>query len=231
MVRESLGESVVGIVFTGVAASLALTPTLAALGNRLARKLRERSASVTVTAELLPQATTAPVVVFGMDEVGRSVAEALEAHAVAYDALDGDYDRFLAAGADGYPVAFGNPGDVRLMETLAYGERKAVVITVIRYGMAASLAPTLHERYPDLPCFTAVETEEEKKQFEQLGLRPVVDRSIPRGLDLAAAVLRHQGIEEAKIEAWMRLRQERALHSDLDGEGETDFDRLRTSRI
>jgi hypothetical protein len=39
----------------------------------------------------------------------------------------------------------------------------------------------------------------------------VVNRSVPRGLDLAAAVLRSQGIDEANIRAWMQRQQERAL--------------------
>ena len=38
-VRAALGERAVGVVVTGIAASLALTPTLAALGHSLARML------------------------------------------------------------------------------------------------------------------------------------------------------------------------------------------------
>ena len=188
-----------------------------------------------ITARALPDVRDGlkPVhrrVLFGMNDIGRLVAEALEAHSVSYDAIEGDYERFLSASADGYPVAFGNLGDVRLMETLAYGERKAIIITVVRYAVARSLTPTMHERYPNLPCFIAAETDEEKSRFEELGLRPIIDRSIPRGLDLAAAVLRYQDIDEAKIENWMRLRQERALHSTLDGQPDIDLKQLRTSR-
>jgi CPA2 family monovalent cation:H+ antiporter-2 len=229
-VRDALGEDLVGVVFIAMAASLALTPTLASLGNRLAKRLRQRSASAQGGAEVLPKATAAPVVIFGMDDVGRLVAEALEAQGVPYDGVEGDYDRFLAASADGYPVAFGNLGDVRLMEALGYAERRAIVIPSIRYELAESLAPTMRERYPGLPCFTAVKTEEEKSGFEILGLRPILDRSAPRGLDLAAAVLRHQDVPEEKIGAWVKLRQERALELIFDGQSASDAYRLGTSR-
>ncbi len=213
MVREPLGDSAVGVVFTGIAASLVLTPTLAALGNSLARWLEQRSASAKRIGETTAKAVAAPIVIFGMDDIGRSVADALEAHGVGYDALEGDYDRFLAASADGYPVAFGDLGDVRLMATLGYAEREAIVITIAHYEVAAALTPTMHERYPDLPCFVAVDSEADKVRYKQLGLRPIVDRSRPRGLDLAAAVLRHQHVEEPKIEAWMRRQQERAFQA------------------
>jgi hypothetical protein len=127
-------------------------------------------------------------------------------------------------------VAFGNLGDVRLMEALGYAERRAIVIPRIRYELAEPLAPTMHERYPGLPWFTAVKTEEEKAGFETLGLRPIVDRSLPRGLDLAAAVLRNQGVTEEKIGAWVQLRQQRALELIFDGQSASDAYQLGTSR-
>ena len=46
-------------------------------------------------------------------------------------------------------------------------------------------------------------------------MRPVVNRSIPAGLDLAAEVMRFQGIDESKIEAWMRRQQERIFNTSL----------------
>ena len=212
-VRDSLGPGAVGVLFTGVAASLALTPTLADLGNRLARWLEQRTAAARRPAETLARSTTAPVVVFGMDEIGRSVCDALEAHEIGYDALDADYERFLSAGADGYPVAFGDLRDVRMTETLAYAEREALVITVEPDRIEETLGAVLRERYPDLRCFVAVDTDIGLDRFEELGWRPVVDRSVPRGLDVAAAVLRHLGIEGPRIEAWMRRQQERSFQA------------------
>ena len=42
-------------------------------------------------------------------------------------------------------------------------------------------------------------------------MQAVINRSTPRGLDLPAAVLRAQGLEEDRIRAWMQRQQERAL--------------------
>jgi Trk K+ transport system NAD-binding subunit len=201
------------VVVTGVAASLALTPTFAALGHGLARELRRRSPAAAPAGEITPRASAAPVVVFGMDDVGRSVADALEANDVAYDAVEMDHDRFLAASADGYPVAFGDVGDVRLMETLAMAERSAVVVTVVRYEVSHALTPIMRDRYPNLIRFIAVDSEADRARFEAIGMRPVINRSVPRGLDLAAAVLRSQAVDEASIQTWMQRQQERALEA------------------
>jgi hypothetical protein len=40
---------------------------------------------------------------------------------------------------------------------------------------------------------------------------PVVDRSVPPGLDLAAFVLGELGVDPGWIGGWMRRQQERAL--------------------
>ncbi len=216
MARETLGEEAVGVVITGVAASLAVTPSLAALGNRLARALRRRSAASDAGGEAALAATMAPVLVFGMDAVGRSVADALEAHEVSYEAIEMDYDRFLAASADGYPVAFGDLGDIRMMETFATSERAAIVVTLVRYELSKALMPIMRERYPHLIRFVTVDSAEDAARFEAIGMRPVVDRSVPRGLDLAAAVLRSQAIDDERIQAWMQRHQARALEADSD---------------
>jgi len=215
MVRETLGEGFVGVVITGIAASLVITPTLATLGNRLARVLRRRIPDSVSTDTPLSSVTTAPLLVFGMGDVGRMVVDALEAHDLPYDAIEMDHDRFLAASADGYLVAFGDPGDVRLMETLGFAEREVAVVTIVRYELAKALMPVMRDRYPNLTRFIAVDTDEDKVRFEAVGMWPVVNRSVPRGIDTAAAVLRSPRVDEAKIQAWMQRQQERALQANV----------------
>jgi monovalent cation:proton antiporter-2 (CPA2) family protein len=213
VVRAALGEGPVGVIIMGVAISLALTPTIAALGNSVARLLRSRSTVAAPPSEASRRGATVPVIIFGMGDIGRSVADALEANGLAYDAVEMDYERFLAASADGYRVAFGDLGDVRLMETVAMAERSTVVVTVIRYEVSEALTPILRDRYPNLIRFIAVDNDQDRARFEALGMRGVVNRSVPRGLDLAAAVLRSQGVDEDRIMTWMQREQERALES------------------
>lgn len=213
MVREALGENTVGVLITGTAASLALTPTIAALGNRLAKLYRSKFSVSLPDSETQARNQVAPVVVFGLGEIGRTVVDALAANQVPYEAIEMDYDRFLAASADGYPVLFGDAGDTRLMETLAFGERKALVVTIVRYELSEALMPVMRDRYPNLVRYIPVDREEDKVKFQTVGMRPVVSRSFPQGLDLAAEVLREQGVEWEKIESWMMRQQERALPS------------------
>jgi len=146
-----------------------------------------------------------------MGEIGRRVADAMEAHGIAYSAVEMDHERFIRANADGYPVAFGDAADLRLMETLEIAQRRMIVVTIVRYEISRDLTPILQQRYSHLMRFIAVENDEDRKRFEALGMRAVVNRSHPRGLDLAAAVLRAHGVGAHKILAWMRRQQEEVL--------------------
>jgi len=206
--RAAVGERGAAVLITGIAASLALTPALATAGRRLAGRLRRRPET---PEEARPRATLEPVAIVGMGQVGRTVADGLQANAVGYAAVEFDPDRFVAARADGYVVVFGDPRDFRLMATLELERRSTVVVAVARYEVSAALTPVMRQRYPHVVRFIGVDTEEDRQRFEAIGMRAVVSRSTPRGLDLAAAVLAHHGVEQRKIAAWMQRQQGRAL--------------------
>jgi CPA2 family monovalent cation:H+ antiporter-2 len=211
--NSALGPDMSAILITAVAASLALTPSAAALGHALAKRIANKDLQAQRSAESGAAQQAAPVVIFGMDEVGRRVADALEAHGIAYTAMEMDHDRFVSAESDGYPVAFGDAGDLRLMETIQISQRPMIVITITRYEVSKALTPVVRERYPDLERLVSVETEEERKKFEALGMTAIVNRSIPRGLDVAAAVLRAHKLHEEKIQKWMRRQHDQALEA------------------
>ncbi len=211
--QGALGSDVAALLITAVAASLALTPALTALGYRMATRIANRDFAAQQAADGVEAQRVAPVVIFGMDEVGRRVADGLEAHGIPYMALEMDHDRFVKANTDGYPVAFGDLSDLRLMETVQMSRRPTIVITIRRYQIARDLTPVLRERYPQLTRFISVESDAERQQYEALGMQAIVTRSIPAGLDLAAVVLRAHGVDNQRIQAWMRRQQEQLLET------------------
>ncbi|HLY36406.1 MAG TPA: cation:proton antiporter [Candidatus Binatia bacterium] len=206
--RAAVGERAAAVLITGIAASLALTPALATAGRRLAGRLRRRT---TPGMAPKPQVTLEPVAIVGMGQVGRTVADGLQANGVGYAAVEFDPDRFVAARADGYLVVFGDPRDFRLMATLELERRSTIVVAVARYEVSAALTPIMRQRYPHVVRFIGVDTEEDRQRFEAIGMHAVVSRSTPHGLELAAAVLAHQGVEQRKIAGWLRREQQRAL--------------------
>lgn len=208
-VREGLGEAA-PILIAAIALTLATTPTVSEWGRRLAGRLRARSAA-DHAGELTRRGAAAPVLIVGMGEAGRTVANALAAFDIGYAALERDSTRHARAVADGYEAAFGDAADPRLWEPMDFAARRVAVITPARYDVAAPLTPLAAERFPDLARYVPVADAAEGTRFAELGMRPVTDRSHPRGLDLAAAVLAEFDVGRDAVAEWMRAEQERAL--------------------
>ena len=209
-VRALVGEQVAAVLIGAVALTLAATPSLAETGRTLAGRMRRRAARI-ADPELQPRDVDAPVFIVGMGRIGRTLADALNEFSIGYVAMERDDRRFREAVADGYAVVFGDSSDPRIWEPVALHGRRFSVLTAPMFEVANGVTPMLSSRYPNLKRIAAVRNEAEAEQFQSIGITPVIDRSIPRGLDLAAIVLTDLGIDAEAIGAWMRRQQERAL--------------------
>ncbi len=198
------------VLIAAVALTLAATPGLAELGRRLAGRLRRPSMAV-LHAELQPGEADGPVFIAGMGRTGRTLADALREFGIGYAAVERDDRRLREAVADGYAVSFGDIGDLRLWEPLALHGRRVSVLTAPSFEVSSELSPTVSRLYPDLVRIAVVHDEADAERFRALGLTAVVDRSLPRGMDLASHVLGLLGVEPGLIGAWMQRQHERAL--------------------
>ncbi len=214
ILNEAIASELSSILIAAVAASMALTPALSALGHRLTARLANQAWKEHAGELSGEQKGSAEVVIIGMSEVGRQLTHALDDHGIAYKAFDFDHDRFVTARIDGYAVAFGDLADLRLAETIQMAEAKILAIAVPREQVAADVGPTISVRYPNLTRFVSATTGEEAKRFEALGATPIVSYSFPEGVDLASAVLRALGIPSDRIEKWIQRQQDRALEID-----------------
>ncbi len=209
-------KTALGMIFSplvaAVALSMMLAPQVSALGQRLSRKLAAKAVDETDVAN---DVGTAPVVIIGMNEVGRTVADALTAHSIVYTAIEHEYQRLLAATSDGYPVVFGNTADLRLLEMLGIAERRIIVVAAPRFEVSTAVSPILRERYPALKRYVAIPADAEEDGYKALGMIPFVTRSLPRGIEIAAAVLHDEGIDELRVVEWMRHAQDEAVNRAL----------------
>jgi len=144
---------------------------------------------------------------WGMGEVGRRVASALDANDISYRAIENNHDCFMDAFTNGYTVGFGDATDLRLMDTIRMSHADTIVITFADYDIACQLAPIVLERYPGLRLMVAVNSEADKTRFDALGMQAVVQHSYPRGLDMAAVVLGEYRVGHKKIQNWMQRQQ------------------------
>jgi CPA2 family monovalent cation:H+ antiporter-2 len=209
-VRALVGETTSAVLIAAVALSLAVTPSLAELGRSLAGRMRRRAARI-ADSELQPRELIGPVFIAGMGRTGRTLADALTEFDIGYAAIERDQQRLREAVADGYNVAFGDLSDSRIWMPVALHGRKVSVLTAPVFEVSQDLGPAVRQLFPDLKRVAVVRDRDEAERFRSIGVLPVVDRSVPPGLDVAVFVLGELGVDPDRVGAWMRRQQERAL--------------------
>lgn len=208
-VMTELGSEFSSILITAVAASMALTPIMVIIMQKIVRHQAHKNWTDEVSNSNTQEKGDAPIIIVGMSHLGKRVADGLDAHGIKYRGIEVNHSCFVDACAEGYAVGFGDATDLRLMDTIKMSHADTIVITFTNYAIAKDLAPVVKERHPDLSLVIAVKDEEEKALFDALGMTGVVQHSFPKGVDLAACVLKQHSVSNKKIKKWMlRLQSE-----------------------
>lgn len=206
--RAAVGDATAAQLIAAVALTLAVTPTLGHIGRAVAGRLRSR-ATRKMQIEMVPQGKTNPVIIIGMGDVGRTVADALGEFDIGYDAVERDGARLRRAVADGYNASFGDASDARLWRAFDLGGRQFSVMTASSIADAREWIPSSLALYPDVHRLWVAGTEDEAAQLNELGIEAVVSPYETRGLEAAQALLTVLGIAPAAVSAWADQQRER----------------------
>ncbi len=210
MSTDAVPPAVDTISVASVALSLAIAPAWAAGGMKLSRKVASLFQGQTRPEnEITPVAPDRPVIIFGMTQAGRLAADALADHDIPHVCLDAEPDRFVSAIADGYKVSFGNAANLRLVEAVAGQSPRAVVIGAPRYEISRDLTPATQREFPNTPRFVSVDNEADRQRFSELGMRAWLAMGEPKGIEMAADILRQLGIDESKVVEWVSREADR----------------------
>jgi CPA2 family monovalent cation:H+ antiporter-2 len=203
-----------GVLTAAVAVTLVAAPIWTALGLHIARLLAERSKSATINPAEVAEEN--PVLVFGMTEEGRLVAEALRDNDIPYVAIESDPERFVSAASDGYDVVYGDGRDRRLMDLIGAPRARAIVL-----GGPGITPPIIIAGAEGQPRFIAVSEPSDRVRQAGLGLRAHLALAEPRGIELATDLLTTLGVAQPAIAQWIADQAERRGLLDKD-EPETE---------
>ena len=211
-VRASIGPELVTELTAAVALTLALTPTLGFLGRKGAGRLRLR-AERRAQAEMIPVGETNPVLLIGMGDVGRTIADALEEFDIGYDAVERNGTRLRTAVADGYNAVFGDAADARIWRALDVAGRKYSVMTAASLQAAQDWIPSARAMFPKLHRLWVARTDDEAAQLNELGLEAVVASDEVRGIEAAEILLAAFGTAPDRISGWSMRQRGRVMGS------------------
>jgi CPA2 family monovalent cation:H+ antiporter-2 len=201
------------------AIGLTVTPLLAKLGRRLARRV-DRNASRGV-ADAIEQAGSSKVVVLGFGRVGQMVAEMLGAHSVDYVAVDSDADAVAAASASGFPVLFGDVAHPELIGRFQRGKPSAFILTMDNPVLVARLAKRLRQAFPDLPIVARARDTAHAAKLYMAGVTDAVPETLEASLQLSEAALVDLGVAMGPVIASIHEKRDE-LRAQIKAEAEME---------
>ncbi len=195
----------ISILVTAIAISLAVTPLVSNVGRKLAGKLRQGPADEKLAGD------DAPVVIIGLSDAGRALADALRFNDVSYLAIESDLARFERGLADGYHVYNANPADPRSWDPIGMANRKVLVVATGNIAASRELTPLANERLPAITRVVAVPSADVLEEFSAMGVLPI-DMSHKGGTErLIDAVFQTLGLERRLPAPSLASEEDRAL--------------------
>ncbi len=181
------------VFLLATALSLGLTPALAAIGERLDRRLESRGLP---SADQLREATSKldnHVVIFGYGRAGQTLARILAAAGEPYVAIDQSPPRVMAAAADGGQVFFADATRPKTFDAAGVARARLAVVGVGDAETGGEIVSRLKRRRRELPVFARAGRASAFDALRNAGADFVVREMGDSSLNLGGAVLRGLG--------------------------------------
>ncbi|MCB2051320.1 MAG: cation:proton antiporter, partial [Novosphingobium sp.] len=207
------------------AIGLTVTPMLAMLGRRIARRVESHAGGT------LPQIDEAKphVIIVGFGRVGQLVADMLTIHGKPYVAVDSDTDLIQQMRAAGYHAIFGNAARMEMLNRLGAATASAVVMTMDEPILAQTLTRKLRASYPDVPIIARARDPEHAAILYRSGASHAVPETLESSLQLSEAVLVDLGVAMGPVIASIHEKRDE-FRAEIQERGELAHKpKLRTS--
>lgn len=202
VIGKADGQSLV----TAVALSMALTPLLAALANRLVQRRQKHKATVPLQADHAD--LSGHVIIAGYGRVGQTIASALKDGGLSTIALDNDATAVIAAHGQGDPVYFGDASQEGMLKAVGIEKALAAVVTVNNPRLAERTVAAIHRMVPALPVVARAHDRKQQDILLAAGASTVIPETIEISLQMAERLMRSSQLAESDIQACLGPRRQ-----------------------
>jgi len=198
------------LLLTSVALTMAVTPSLASLGGKIAKRLEEGSDFTHYLgqdrdANEIKESDDFAVVV-GYGQVGKLVCDLLDKKFFKYVGIELDPNKAIEARNRGLPVFYGDIGRPEVAEAFNIEKAKAIIVTIADKDETNRAVISLRRNFPDAKIFAraanADHAERLQRTLDVIAMVPVVpEDSILLTLPFGGAVLRSLGAAQEEVNA------------------------------
>lgn len=182
-----LPKEIVDIMVAAVTLSMALTPLMLLLNERVVqpRFLRKKSATQR-EADVIEEKN--PVIIAGFGHFGNTIGRFLRAHGIGLTILDIDSERVELLRKMGFKVYYGDASRYDLLQAAGASDAKVIIITLEPAEKRLELIETIKKHFPNLHMFVRAENRYDAYDQMNAGMlhiyRETIDTSLRVGVDV-----------------------------------------------
>ena len=188
-----------------ISISMLLTPVMAHLASGLTRyQWKQEEDAVSGFDGAADRVPDKKVIIGGYGRVGHAVAVLLHSSGVPFVAFDTDPARVRQGQGDGFPVYYGDIGDLDLLNTL-HTEHALLVILTIDQGGATELAVShIRNRFPAVPVIARARDLASVSRLLEAGATHAYPEALESSLRLGGVALEILNIPQENVDMLMR---------------------------
>lgn len=187
------------ILLVVVTMSMALTPLIAGLGQRISNELEKRliSSPENILEETLD--LRQHVIISGFGRVGHTVAKLLESEGVPYVVIDIDSFMVTRERKNNVPIYYGDTARVHVLKSLGVERARALIITHNDTRVALQTIHAVRDLNMNLPIVARARNIEQVHKLEKAGANLAVAEMFEVSLQLGGSLLKEIGISDHEV--------------------------------
>lgn len=204
-----------------ISVSMLLTPAMAHLASWLTRNMSKQDEDAGKGfGDFIENAPSKMVIIGGYGRVGHAVAVLLRSSGVPFVAFDADTKKVKQGQKDGFPVYYGDIGDLDLLIT-AHTEHALLVILTIDHGATAERAVShIRNSFPSIPVIARAHDLASVARLVEAGATHAYPEALESSLRLGALALQILNIPQDNVD--MLMKGVRSDHYKLVDPGKSD---------
>eukprot|EP00529_Nitzschia_sp_RCC80_P005117 CAMPEP_0113451838 /NCGR_PEP_ID=MMETSP0014_2-20120614/6541_1 /TAXON_ID=2857 /ORGANISM="Nitzschia sp." /LENGTH=1036 /DNA_ID=CAMNT_0000343199 /DNA_START=156 /DNA_END=3266 /DNA_ORIENTATION=- /assembly_acc=CAM_ASM_000159 len=221
------------LMLTSVSLTMALTPALASLGDKIAKSFEEKSDFTHYlgqdrdASEITTESEDFAVVI-GYGAVGKVVCDLLDRKLIKYVGIEVDPNKAIQARNAGLPVFYGDIGRQEVAEAFNVGKAKAVIVCISNKDQANRAVIAIRRYYPDVKIFSRAKDKDHAYRLQSTlnvaAMVPILpEDNLLLTLPFGGAVLKALGAEPEEVNAILESKRKEVMSGKSGEDNEEDM--------
>lgn len=214
-------EKIVNILLLVITFTMALTPILAAIGQKMAEKLEKMQGKTPLQKiEFSSRDLVNHVIIAGFGKVGKMVARVLEVEEINYIALDINNDLVNREIVNGFPAFRGDVSQIDVLKAVGAERALTVILTMSNEITIKKALKAISQNFLNVNIIIRLKNLKKADEFYDAGASTILPVEYETGLMLGALVLRSVGISENEVN---RINEQFRMGNYLIAKQENNF--------